>query len=78
MFQGAIETLRRHRPYLVFEHFVNAYRWYGMNSAELWRLLTEDCVYRISTSMETGLSGCRNFPKSPIREKNGISSRMIN
>ncbi len=46
VFQGSIETLRRHRPYLVFEHFVNAYRSYGMNSSELWRLLA-DCGYRI-------------------------------
>ena len=45
--RGAIETLRRHRPVVVFEHGVGGPEHYGHTSGELHDLLCGDCGLRI-------------------------------
>jgi FkbM family methyltransferase len=49
LFQGAIETLHKHRPYLVFEHFVDAYRSFGITPNDIWDVLVGQLKYRIFT-----------------------------
>jgi FkbM family methyltransferase len=47
--KGGINTLTKHRPYIVFEHFVNAYRPYGITPADIYNLLCCKLDYRIFT-----------------------------
>ena len=47
VFRGAIETLRRHRPIVWFEHGVGASDRYGTRPADVHRLLTGDVGMRI-------------------------------
>ena len=45
--RGATETLRRHRPIVVFEHGIGASEHYGTSSGELHDLLFGECGMRI-------------------------------
>jgi FkbM family methyltransferase len=47
VFRGAMETLRRHRPIVVFEHGLGGADRYGSGPAEVWQLLAEDVGLRI-------------------------------
>jgi FkbM family methyltransferase len=53
-FKGAIRTLERHRPFLVFEHFVDAYTSFGAKPEELWDFLVTKLDYRIFSVMGRG------------------------
>jgi len=41
--RGAVETLRRHRPYVVFEHGLGAADVYGAGPEDVWRVLVDEC-----------------------------------
>jgi FkbM family methyltransferase len=45
--RGAVETLRRHKPVIVFEHGIGAAEHYGHTSGELHDLLCGECGMRI-------------------------------
>ena len=47
VFRGAMETLRRHKPVIVFEHGLGGADRYGSGPAEVWELLAEDIGMRI-------------------------------
>jgi FkbM family methyltransferase len=47
VFRGAAETLRTHRPILIFEHGVGGADRYGSGPNEVWDLLAADLGYRI-------------------------------
>jgi FkbM family methyltransferase len=47
VFRGAIETLRRHKPILVFEHGLGGADRFGAGPADVWEILAEDVGYRI-------------------------------
>ncbi len=61
--QGGIQTLRRSRPIVIFEHGVEAALEYGKNSQEIWEILHESCGLQISL-MSRFLAG-----KPPLSEK---------
>lgn len=45
--EGALETLRRHRPIVIFEHGAGSADAYGTAPADVYRLLTEEAPLRI-------------------------------
>jgi FkbM family methyltransferase len=45
--RGAVNTLTKHRPYIVFEHFVDAYRPYGISPVDIFSFLCIKLDYRI-------------------------------
>jgi len=45
--RGATATLKQFKPYLVFEHFVDAYRPYGIEPRDIWAFLCSELAYRI-------------------------------
>jgi FkbM family methyltransferase len=47
VFRGAVETLRRHKPILVFEHGLGGADRFGSGPTEVWEILAEDVGYRI-------------------------------
>jgi FkbM family methyltransferase len=47
VFEGAMETLRTHRPTLIFEHGVGSANMYGTHPDDIYALLTGDLGYRI-------------------------------
>ncbi len=47
VFRGALETLRRHRPIIVFEHGLGGADHYGSGPAEVFDLIAEDVGLRI-------------------------------
>ena len=47
VFRGALETLRRHRPLLIFEHGLGGADRYGSGPGEVWDLLGHDLGMRI-------------------------------
>ena len=47
VFRGAAETLRRHRPIVVFEHGLGGADRFGSGPAELWEILCDDLGMRI-------------------------------
>jgi len=47
VFEGALESLRRHRPTLFFEHGQGASDYYGTRPADVYRLLVEEAGLRI-------------------------------
>jgi FkbM family methyltransferase len=47
VFEGALETLRRHRPTVFFEHGQGASDYYGTRPADVYRLLVEEAGLRI-------------------------------
>ena len=46
-FRGALETLRRHKPIVVFEHGLGGADRYGSGPMEIWELVVEDVGLRI-------------------------------
>jgi FkbM family methyltransferase len=53
-FRGALETLRRHKPIVVFEHGLGGADRYGSGPAEIWALIAEDVGLRIYDLDGTG------------------------
>jgi FkbM family methyltransferase len=47
VFEGALETLRRHKPTVFFEHGQGASDYYGTRPADVYRLLVEEAGLRI-------------------------------
>ena len=47
VFEGALETLRRHRPTVFFEHGQGASDYYGTRPVDVYRLLVEEAGLRI-------------------------------
>jgi FkbM family methyltransferase len=47
VFRGAAETLRRHRPIVVFEHGLGGADRFGSGPAEVWEILCEEVGMRI-------------------------------
>ena len=47
VFRGALETLRRHRPLVIFEHGLGGADRYGSGPAEVWDLLAGELGLRI-------------------------------
>jgi FkbM family methyltransferase len=47
VFKGALETLRRHRPVVIFEHGLGGADRYGSGPSEVWDILAEDVGLRI-------------------------------
>jgi FkbM family methyltransferase len=45
--EGALQTLRRHRPIVIFEHGAGSADAYGTAPADVYRLLTEEAPLRI-------------------------------
>ena len=54
--QGGLETIRRNRPMIVFEHGMGAADFYATTPAMIWELLHDDCGLAIST-MKRWLTG---------------------
>jgi FkbM family methyltransferase len=46
--QGAVNTLRTHKPLLIFEHTFLAQQCYDVSPTMLYELLTQDCLLQIS------------------------------
>ena len=49
MFRGALQTLKRWRPVVLFEHGLGAAEHYGATPEELYDLLNAACSLRLST-----------------------------
>jgi FkbM family methyltransferase len=47
VFRGAIETLKRHRPIVVFEHGLGGADRYGSGPEDVWAILSEEVGLRI-------------------------------
>ena len=47
--KGAIETIKRDRPIIVFEHGVGGADCYGIKPEQVYHLLTEECQMQITT-----------------------------
>lgn len=47
VFEGALETLRRHRPIVIFEHGTGSAEAFGTSPADIYQLLTEKAGMRI-------------------------------
>ena len=47
VFRGALKTLRRHRPIVIFEHGVGSADVYGTTPDDIHALLTEEVGYRV-------------------------------
>lgn len=47
VFEGALETLRRHRPIVIFEHGTGSAEAFGTSPADIYQLLTERAGMRI-------------------------------
>ena len=47
VFRGALETIRRHRPIVVFQHGRGSADYYGTTPSAIFRLLTHDAALRI-------------------------------
>ena len=47
--KGGIETIRRHKPVIIFEFGLGASDYYGANAEELYRIFTDDLQMNIST-----------------------------
>jgi FkbM family methyltransferase len=56
VFEGAIETISRNKPFVVFEHGLGASDYYGTTPTAVYDLLTERCGLSISL-MEKWLDG---------------------
>jgi FkbM family methyltransferase len=46
--QGALETIRRNKPYIIFEHGRESSMAFGISSAQLYDLLVGECGLRLS------------------------------
>lgn len=47
VFRGGLETLRRHRPIVIFEHGLGGADRYGSGPAEVWELVADEIGLRI-------------------------------
>jgi hypothetical protein len=47
VFRGGLETLRRHKPIVIFEHGLGGADRYGSGPADVWAILAEDVGLRI-------------------------------
>ena len=47
VFKGALETLRKHKPIVIFEHGIGGADRYGSGPVEVWELIAEDVGLRI-------------------------------
>jgi FkbM family methyltransferase len=47
VFRGALQTLRRHKPIVAFEHGLGGADRYGSGPADVWQLLVDDVGLRI-------------------------------
>lgn len=47
--QGALETIRRNKPYIIFEHGRESSMAFGISSEQLYALLVEECGLRLSS-----------------------------
>lgn len=56
VFKGAVETIERHRPYIVFEHGLGAADCYGTTAEDVYAVLADRCGLRVSL-MSGWLSG---------------------
>jgi FkbM family methyltransferase len=57
--KGAVQTLKKYRPLIIFEHGLGASDCYGTKPSDLYNLLTE-CGYKVST-MKKWLAGEKGF-----------------
>jgi FkbM family methyltransferase len=46
--KGAVETIRRNKPYIVFEHGASAEKVYGTSSDKVFGFLTQECGLELS------------------------------
>lgn len=53
---GAINIIKRNKPYIVFEHGDSSLKAFGISSAEIYEMLVEQCGLRISL-LKNWLSG---------------------
>ena len=61
MLEGGLETLRRHRPIVWFEHGAGASEHYGTRPADLYRLLVEEVGMRVFDADGAGPYTERDF-----------------
>lgn len=47
--QGALQTIRKNKPTILFEFGLGASNHYGTSPADIWQILVEDCQLRIYT-----------------------------
>jgi FkbM family methyltransferase len=47
VFRGGLETISRHRPWIMFEHGMGAAEYFDTSPEEVWDILCEDCGLRI-------------------------------
>lgn len=59
VFRGAINTIKRNKPYIIFEHNIGGADFYGVKPENVYDLLTGECEMKIST-----LDGWLNGKKS--------------
>jgi FkbM family methyltransferase len=62
---GAMQTLRRHRPTVVFEHGRGSAAVYGTTPERIHQLLCEDAGLRIFDLDGAGPYGCEEFKSTP-------------
>jgi FkbM family methyltransferase len=63
VFKGALQTLLKHKPHVVFESGLGASEFYGTNPVELYRFITMDAGLKISRLRD--FAGC----KDPLTEE---------
>ena len=66
--QGGVETIRKDRPVIVFEHGLGAADYYGTTPDDLYDLLTKECHLRIFV-MEDWLLEKRALDKSEFHDQ---------
>ena len=66
--KGGIETIRKNRPVIVFEHGLAAADYYGTTPDDIYGLLTKECLLRIFV-MEDWLLEKRTLDKSEFHDQ---------
>ena len=61
--RGGVETLRRSRPFIVFEHGIGGADYYGTTPDAVFEVLVEQCGLRM-TVMDRWLTGARPFMRA--------------
>ena len=65
VFKGAIKTLSRHKPVIVFEHGLGAADYYGTDSDDIYELLVLQCGLRLFLMADW----LKNSQKAPLTQQ---------
>ena len=66
--EGAIKTIKRNQPIIVFEHGLGGADVYGIHPAQLFELLNKECYLNVST-MKKWLNNENSFSKKEFIEQ---------